>query len=122
MQWYTGYDEISESFANYISTTEGGTHLTGFKSALTKVLLEYGRKFKCLKDDEELTGDDVREGLIAVISVKLEEPQFEGQTKTKLGNSEMRGLVENMMKDKLSSYLEENPDVAKAIIEKAIKS
>mgnify|MGYP000464989703 FL=1 len=122
MQWYTGYDEISESFANNISTTEGGTHLTGFKSALTKVLLEYGRKFKCLKDDEELTGDDVREGLIAVISVKLEEPQFEGQTKTKLGNSEMRGLVENMMKDKLSSYLEENPDVAKAIIEKAINA
>ena len=105
MQWYTGYDEISESFANNIATTEGGTHLTGFKSALTKVLLEYGRKFKCLKDDEELTGDDVREGLIAVISVKLEEPQFEGQTKTKLGNSEMRGLVENMMKDKLWSYL-----------------
>lgn len=122
MQWYTGYDEISESFANNIATTEGGTHLTGFKSALTKVLLEYGRKFKCLKDDEELTGDDVREGLIAVISVKLEEPQFEGQTKTKLGNSEMRGLVENMMKDKLSSYLEENPDVAKAIIEKAINA
>ena len=122
MQWYTGYDEISESFANNISTTEGGTHLTGFKSALTKVLLEYGRKFKCLKDDEELTGDDVREGLIAVISVKLEEPQFEGQTKTKLGNSEMRGLVENMMKDKLSSYLEENPDVAKAIIEIAINA
>ena len=122
MQWYTGYDEISESFANNISTTEGGTHLTGFKSALTKVLLEYGRKFKCLKDDEELTGDDVREGLIAVISVKLEEPQFEGQTKTKLGNSEMRGIVENMMKDKLSSYLEENPDVAKAIIEKAINA
>ena len=122
MQWYTGYDEISESFANNIATTEGGTHLTGFKSALTKVLLEYGKKFKCLKDDEELTGDDVREGLIAVISVKLEEPQFEGQTKTKLGNSEMRGLVENMMKDKLSSYLEENPDVAKAIIEKAINA
>ena len=122
MQWYTGYDEISESFANNIATTEGGTHLTGFKSALTKVLLEYGRKFKCLKDDEELTGDDVREGLIAVISVKLEEPQFEGQTKTKLGNSEMRGLVENMMKDKLSSHLEENPDVAKAIIEKAINA
>ena len=122
MQWYTGYDEISESFANNIATTEGGTHLTGFKSALTKVLLEYGRKFKCLKDDEELTGDDVREGLIAVISVKLEETQFEGQTKTKLGNSEMRGLVENMMKDKLSSYLEENPDVAKAIIEKAINA
>ena len=122
LQWYTGYDEVSESFANNIATTEGGTHLTGFKAALTKVLLEYGRKFKCLKDDEELTGDDVREGLIAVISVKLEEPQFEGQTKTKLGNSEMRGLVETIMKDKLSSYLEENPDVAKAIIEKAINA
>ena len=120
MQWNNGFDEIMESFANNIATTEGGTHVTGFKSALTKVLLDYAKKFKLLKDDEELTGDDVREGLISVISVKLEEPQFEGQTKTKLGNSEMRGLVENIMKEKLYDFLEENPGVARGIIEKAL--
>ena len=120
LQWNNGYDEIIESFANNISTTEGGTHETGFKSALTKVLLEYGRKYKLIKDEEELTGDDVREGLIAVISVKLEEPQFEGQTKTKLGNSEIRGLVENMLREKLADFLEENPSVGKIIIEKAL--
>jgi len=120
IQWNNGYDEIIESFANNISTTEGGTHETGFKSALTKVLIEYARKYKILKDNEELTGEDVREGMIAVISVKLEEPQFEGQTKTKLGNSEMRSLVENMVKEKLADFLEENPSVSKAIIEKAL--
>ena len=118
--WNNGYDEVIESFANNISTTEGGTHETGFKSALTKVLSEYGRKYKLIKDDEELTGDDVREGLIAVISVKLEEPQFEGQTKTKLGNSEMRGLVENLLREKLADFLEENPSIGKIIIEKAL--
>ena len=118
--WNTGYDEVIESFANNISTTEGGTHETGFKAALTKVLVDYARKYKLLKDDEELTGEDAREGLIAVISVKLEEPQFEGQTKTKLGNSEMRGLVEGMVKEKLSDFLEENPAVGKAVIEKAL--
>lgn len=122
LQWNSGYDEINESFANNISTTEGGTHVTGFKAALTKVLVEYARKFKILKDNEELTGDDVREGLIAVISVKLEEPQFEGQTKTKLGNSEMRGLVENMLKEKLADYFEENPAVGKAVVEKALNA
>ncbi len=120
LQWNTGYDEVIESFANNISTTEGGMHETGFKSALTKVLFEYGRKYKLIKDNEELTGEDAREGLIAVISVKLEEPQFEGQTKTKLGNSEMRTLVESMVKEKLADFLEENPDVGKAIIEKAL--
>ena len=120
LSWYTGYDETIESFANNISTTEGGTHETGFKSALTKVLVDYARKYKLMKDDEELTGEDAREGLIAVISVKLEEPQFEGQTKTKLGNSEMRGVVENMVKEKLSDFLEENPKVGKSIIEKAL--
>ena len=120
MQWNNGYDEVIESFANNISTTEGGTHETGFKSALTKVLVEYGKKYKLIKDNEELTGEDAREGLIAVISVKLEEPQFEGQTKTKLGNSEMRSLVENMVKEKLADFLEENPDVGKSIIEKAL--
>ena len=120
LQWNNGYDEVIESFANNISTTEGGTHETGFKSALTKVLFEYGRKYKLIKDNEELTGEDAREGLIAVISVKLEEPQFEGQTKTKLGNSEIRGLVENMIREKLADFLEENPDVGRNIIEKAL--
>ena len=120
LQWNNGYDEIIESFANNISTTEGGTHETGFKAALTKVLVEYGKKYKLIKDNEELTGEDAREGLVAVISVKLEEPQFEGQTKTKLGNSEIRGLVENMLKEKLADFLEENPDVGKSIIEKAL--
>ncbi len=118
--WNNGYEEIIESFANNISTTEGGTHETGFKSALTRVLIDYARKHKLIKDDEDLTGEDAREGLIAVISVKLEEPQFEGQTKTKLGNSEMRGLVENIVKEKLADFLEENPQVGKAIIEKAL--
>ncbi len=120
LSWSTSYDETIESFANNISTTEGGTHETGFKSALTRVLVEYARKYKLMKDDEELTGEDAREGLIAVISVKLEEPQFEGQTKTKLGNSEIRGLVENIVKEKLADFLEENPQVGKAIIEKAV--
>ncbi len=120
LQWYSAYEEITESFANNIATTEGGTHVTGFKAALTKVLIEYAKKFKLLKDNEELTGEDVREGLIAVISVKLEEPQFEGQTKTKLGNSEMRGLVENILREKLTDYLEENPNIARAILEKAL--
>ena len=120
LQWNNGYDEVIESFANNISTTEGGMHETGFKAALTKVLLDYGRKYKLIKDNEELTGEDAREGLIAVISVKLEEPQFEGQTKTKLGNSEMRTLVESMVKEKLADFLEENPNVGKAIIEKAL--
>ncbi len=120
LQWNNGYDEVIESFANNISTTEGGTHETGFKTALTKVLVEYGKKYKLIKDNEELTGEDAREGLIAVISVKLEEPQFEGQTKTKLGNSEIRGLVENMLREKLADFLEENPNVGKSIIEKAL--
>jgi len=120
VQWTAGYDETVESFANNISTTEGGTHETGFKSALTRVLIDYAKKHKLMKDDEELTGEDAREGMIAVISVKLEEPQFEGQTKTKLGNSEMRGLVENIVKEKLADFLEENPQVGKAIIEKAL--
>ncbi len=120
IQWSNSYDEVIESFANNISTTEGGTHETGFKSALTRVLLDYARKHKLMKDDEELTGEDAREGLIAIISVKLEEPQFEGQTKTKLGNSEMRGLVENIVKEKLADFLEENPQVGKSIIEKAL--
>ena len=120
LSWSTAYDENIESFANNISTTEGGTHETGFKAALTKVLVDYARKYKLMKDDEELTGEDAREGLIAVISVKLEEPQFEGQTKTKLGNSEIRGLVEGLVKEKIADFFEENPTVGKAVIEKAM--
>ncbi|MDD4688119.1 MAG: DNA topoisomerase (ATP-hydrolyzing) subunit B [Eubacteriales bacterium] len=120
IQWNTGYDEVIESFANNISTTEGGTHETGFKAALTRVLSEYARKYKLMKDDEDLTGEDAREGIIAVISVKLEEPQFEGQTKTKLGNSDIRGLVETIVREKLADFFEENPNVGRAVIEKAL--
>ncbi len=120
MQWNDGYDEVIESFANNICTTEGGTHETGFKTALTRVLVDYGRKYKLIKDNEELTGEDAREGLIAIVSVKLEEPQFEGQTKTKLGNSEMRSLVDGIVREKLADFLEENPQVGKSIIEKAL--
>ena len=120
LQWNTGYDEVITSFANNICTTEGGTHETGFKTALTRVLVDYGKKYKIIKDNEELNGEDVREGLIAIVSVKLEEPQFEGQTKTKLGSSEMRTLVDNMVREKLGDFLEENPGVGKSIIEKAL--
>ena len=120
LQWNDSYAENIVSFANNISTTEGGTHETGFKTALTKVLNDYAKKYKFLKDEEKLSGEDVREGLTAVISVKLEEPQFEGQTKTKLGNSEMRNLVENMVNEKLADFFEENPQVGKIIIEKAL--
>ena len=120
LQWNTGYDEVITSFANNICTTEGGTHETGFKTALTRVLVDYGKKYKIIKDNEELNGEDVREGLIAIVSVKLEEPQFEGQTKTKLGSSEMRTLVDNIVREKLGDFLEENPGVGKGIIEKAL--
>ena len=120
LQWNDSYTENIVSFANNISTTEGGTHETGFKSALTKVLNDYARKYKFIKNEEKLSGEDVREGLTAVISVKVEEPQFEGQTKTKLGNSEMRSVVENMVNEKLTDFFEENPAVGKIIIEKAL--
>ncbi len=120
LQWNNGYDEVIESFANNICTTEGGTHETGFKTALTRVLVDYGKKYKLIKDNEELTGEDAREGLIAIVSVKLEEPQFEGQTKTKLGNSDMRPLVDSIVREKLADFLEENPAVGKGIIEKAL--
>jgi len=120
LQWNTGYDEVITSFANNICTTEGGTHETGFKTALTRVLVDYGKKYKIIKDNEELNGEDVREGLIAIVSVKIEEPQFEGQTKTKLGSSEMRTLVDGMVREKLADFLEENPGVGKGIIEKAL--
>jgi len=121
MQYNDTYNESIYSFANNIATTEGGTHLTGFKTAITKVFNDYCRKYNYLKEnDKNLLGEDVREGLTAVISVKLHEPQFEGQTKTKLGNSEIRSLVENIVTDKLSSFLEENPSIAKTIVEKCI--
>jgi len=120
MQYTDSYNEIILSFANNIHTTEGGMHETGFKTALTRVLNDYGRRHGYLKGEDKLSGEDVREGLTAVISVKLTEAQFEGQTKTKLGNSEMRTLVDNMVTEKLGAYLEENPAAAKAIIEKAV--
>ena len=121
MQYNDSYTENIFSFVNNIATTEGGTHLTGFKIAITKVLNDYARKYNFIKDsDKNLLGEDVREGLSCVINIKIEEPQFEGQTKTKLGNSEVRGIVENCVTDKLTSFLEENPQTAKIIIEKCL--
>lgn len=121
MQYNDSYVENIHSYANNIATTDGGTHLTGFKSAITKVFNEYARKHNYIRENEKnLMGEDVREGLTAIISVKLHEPQFEGQTKNKLGNSEVRGLVESVINEKLSAYLEENPSVAKVIIEKSL--
>ena len=120
MQYNDGYAENIISFANNIGTTEGGMHETGFKSAITKVVNDYGKRFNILKGDEKLSGDDVREGLTAIISVKLRDAQFEGQTKTKLGNSEIRTLVDNVVSEKLTTFLEENPGVAREIIDKSI--
>lgn len=115
------YNEIMLSFANNINTIDGGTHETGFKTALTRVFNDYGKKFNILKDsDKKLSGDDVREGLTAVISVKLTEAQFEGQTKGKLGNTDITGLVSSMIYEKLMTYFEENPQTAKAILNKAL--
>ncbi len=116
-----GYNEIILSFANDVRTVDGGTHEQGFKTALTRVFNDYGKKFGLLKDsDKKLSGEDVREGLTAVISVKLTEAEFEGQTKSKLGNTEMTGLVSKMIYDKMMTYFEENPSVAKAIFNKAL--
>ena len=120
MQYNDGYQEIMASFANNVHTLEGGMHEEGFRRALTTVLNAYGRKIKLLKDDEKISGDDCREGLSVVISVKLTEAQFEGQTKTKLGNSEMRTLVNAVVSEKLEIYLEENPAVGRAILDKAL--
>lgn len=115
------YNEILLSFANNINTIDGGTHETGFKTALTRVFNDYGKKFNILKDsDKKLSGDDVREGLTAIISVKLTEAQFEGQTKGKLGNTDITGLVSSMVYEKLMTYFEENPKTAKAILNKAL--
>lgn len=121
MQYNNDYNESIVSFANNIHTTEGGYHETGFKNALTKIMNDYARKYNILKEsDKKLSGEDVREGLTAVISVKIKEAQFEGQTKTKLGNIEVRGLVESAMNETLTAYFEENPSVARTIIDKAL--
>ena len=120
MQYNDGYNEIMVSFANNVHTPEGGMHEEGFRRALTTALNTYGRKIKLLKDDEKVSGEDCREGLTVVISVKLTEAQFEGQTKAKLGNSEMRTLVNAIVSDKLETYLEENPAVGRAILDKAL--
>ena len=120
MQYNDGYNEIMVSFANNVHTPEGGMHEEGFKRALTNVLNNYGRKIKLLKDDEKVSGEDCREGLTVVISVTLTEAQFEGQTKAKLGNSEMRTLVNSIVSEKLETYLEENPAVGRAILDKAL--
>ncbi len=119
-QYNDSYNEIIHAYANNINTEEGGTHLEGFKKALTKVLNDYGHKLNILKESEKLSGEDVREGLTAVISVKLTEPQFEGQTKTKLGNSFMQGAVAKVVTDKFGEYLEEHPKEAKDLILKSV--
>lgn len=123
LQYTDGYSENIISFANNIHTPEGGAHLSGFRTALTRIVNDYGRKNKILKDNEpNLSGDDAREGLTGVISVKLPQPQFEGQTKAKLGNSETSGIVNAVVGEKLAQYFEENPRVAKLILDKAVKS
>ncbi len=123
IQYTTAYSENLYSFVNNINTPEGGTHLEGFKRALTKCFNDYARKYNILKEkDANFLGEDIREGMTAVISVKVSEPQFEGQTKTKLGNSNVTGIVANIMNEKLSEFLEENPAVSKAILEKCISA
>ncbi len=123
MQYTDSYSELVLGYANNINTTDGGTHIVGFKSALTRIFNDYGKKAKILKEnDDSLSGEDVREGLAAIVSVKLEEPQFEGQTKAKLGNPDMRGFVETSTNENLMAFLEENPAQAKVILEKCIKA
>ena len=121
LQWNDSFNESVFTFANNIHTPEGGTHLAGFRNALTRVINDYGRKTGMLKSsDQNLSGEDVREGLAAIVSVKLVEPQFEGQTKTKLGNSEVRPLVDGLVSDKLATYFEENPAAARAVLDKCL--
>ncbi|ABK15168.1 DNA gyrase subunit B [Methanothrix thermoacetophila PT] len=122
MQYNTSYNESVFTFANNINTREGGTHLSGFRAALTKTVNDFVREKKLLKGDAKLTGDDLREGLVAVVSVRLPDPQFEGQTKTRLGNSAVRGLVESLVSEGLMEYFELNPQVAEAIVEKATEA
>jgi len=119
-QYNDGYNETMHAYANNINTEEGGTHLVGFKNALTKIINDYGVQNKILKENEKLAGEDVREGICAIISVKLTEPQFEGQTKTKLGNSEMRVYVEKAMQDGFGTFLEENPQIARELVLKCV--
>jgi DNA gyrase subunit B len=121
-QYNDGYSETMNSFVNNINTHEAGTHVTGFKTALTRSVNAAGQARKLLKPEETLTGDDLKEGLVAVVSVRVPNPQFEGQTKTKLGNSEIKGLVESIMNEKLGTFFEENPDIVKAIIAKAAET
>ena len=120
MQYNDGYVENVLSYANNINTIEGGTHLSGFRSALTRAVNTYGRGNKLLKDDDSMSGDDIREGLVAVVSVKVPDPQFEGQTKTKLGNSEIDGIVSSVVGDCLATFFEENPAVARKVVEKGV--
>jgi len=122
LQWNDGYSELVFTFANNINTHEGGTHLSGFRSALTRTINAYAAKSNLAKDlkDANISGDDIREGLTGVVSVKIPQPQFEGQTKTKLGNTEVKGIIETIVNDKLGQYLEENPSVAKRVIGKAV--
>jgi DNA gyrase subunit B len=123
MQYTDGYSESIFSFANNINTTEGGTHLSGFKGAITRTINDYARSNNILKEKEEnLSGEDIREGLTAIISVKLKDPQFEGQTKTKLGNSEVKGFVESTVNAKLSEFLGENPDIGRTIVNKCMEA
>jgi len=123
MQHNDSYNESSYSFVNNINTPEGGTHLTGFRNSITKTFNDYARKMKFLKDNEEnLSGEDIREGLTSIVSIKIEDPQFEGQTKQKLGNTEARNAVESLLSEQLTYYLEQNPSVAKIICEKSIQS
>ena len=123
MQYTTSYNESVQSFVNNINTIEGGTHLEGFRRGLTKVFNDYARSHNILKDkDTNLQGEDIREGLTAVISVRVKDPQFEGQTKTKLGNSNVTGIVQSVVVESLSAFLEENPTISKTIIEKCISA
>lgn len=122
IQYNDSYTEIIQAYANNINTTEGGTHLVGFKNALTRIINAYGEKENVLKADEKLSGEDVREGITAIVSVKLTDPQFEGQTKTKLGNSEMRNLVDKAMVEDLTTFLEENPKEAKNLVLKCVSA
>jgi DNA gyrase subunit B len=123
IQYNDSYLENTFSFANNIHTQEGGTHLSGYKGALTRTFNDYARNNGFIKEnDENLQGEDVREGLVSILSIKLPDPQFEGQTKTKLGNSEVKGIVESIVNEKLKEYLEEHPKVAESIILKAIQA
>ncbi|MEZ4500216.1 MAG: DNA topoisomerase (ATP-hydrolyzing) subunit B [Thermomicrobiales bacterium] len=122
LQYNDSYGESTHTFANNISTVDGGTHLSGFKSALTRTINDYAKKNGFLKGDESLSGEDVREGLTAIVSVKLQEPQFEGQTKAKLGNAEVAGAVQTVVNESLGAYLEENPQIARRVIEKCVNA